>query len=46
MSKKITFILMNALIKGPAVSIQTALSKLDSNSYELIEFTYNHKNAY
>lgn len=45
MSKKITFILMNALIKGPAVSIQTALSKLDSNSYELIEFTYNHKNV-
>ena len=45
MSKKITFILMNTLIKGPAASIQTALSKLDPDSYELIEFSYNHKNV-
>ena len=43
MSKKNTFILMNTLIKGTAASIQTALAKLDPESYELIEFTYNHK---
>ena len=43
MAKKSTFILMNTLIKGTAASIQSALSKLDPTSYELIEFTYNHK---
>lgn len=43
MAKKSTFILMNTMIKGTAASIQSALSKLDPTSYELIEFTYNHK---
>lgn len=43
MSKKSTFILMNTLIKGTPASIRTALSKLDPKSYELVEFTYNHK---
>lgn len=45
MVKKSTFILMNTLIKGTAASIQSASSKLDPTSYELIEFTYNHKNV-
>lgn len=45
MSKKSTFVLMNTLIKGTAANIQTALSKLDPDSYELIEFSYKHKNV-
>lgn len=45
MSKKITFILMNTLIKGTAANIQMALSKLNPDSYELIEFTYNRNNV-
>ncbi|WP_026511590.1 DUF6273 domain-containing protein [Butyrivibrio sp. LC3010] len=38
---KIMFALMNVLIQGKAVSIQNALSKLDSDSYELKEFSYH-----
>ena len=34
---------MNTLIKGTASNIQLALSKLNPESFELIEFTYNHQ---
>lgn len=39
--KKKEFALMNILIKGTPASIQSALAKLDSTSYELVKFNYN-----